>query len=262
MKLEAKNLSFSFGDHPVLRNLSFSAGPGELIALLGPNGVGKSTLFRCLLGFLRPDAGSVLLNGRELRTMGRPSIARQIAYIPQSSRPVFNYTVRETVLMGVTGSLALLEIPKAAQLGTVDRTLDQLGILPLAGRGCGELSGGERQLVLLARALVQNANILIMDEPTANLDYGNQSRVMERMRTLACGGYTVIFSTHDPNQALLNATRAIAMGDGMILADGTPAEILSERLLEQLYGIRILRRTIQETDRTVPVCVPKPGRRM
>lgn len=254
MGVDIQNLSFSYGARPVLDRVCFSAVSGELVAVLGPNGVGKSTLFRCMLGLLKTYTGMITLDGADLRALTRPELARRAAYIPQSSQPVFNYTVRETVLMGVTGWLPLLQTPKAEHMARVDETLERLGIASLAERGCGELSGGERQLVLLARALVQDAKTLVMDEPTANLDYGNQSRVMDCARNLALEGYTVIFSTHDPNQALLNATRALVLRDGGVLADGAPEAVLTEELLQDLYGIGVVRRTLPDSGQTV--CIP------
>lgn len=241
----------------MLKGISFTAGAGELIALLGPNGAGKSTLMRCLLGFLKNYTGTIFLEGQDVRTMSRAALSSKIAYIPQSSPMTFNYTVMDMVLMGVTGSIGVLGTPGAAQERRANETLESLGIDRLARRGFEELSGGERQLVLLARALVQDARILVMDEPTANLDYGNQNRVMERVSGLAAQGYAVLFSTHDPNQALLYATRALTLWDGRILTDGPPARALTEETLRILYGISVRRCTLPAADGGVTVCVPR-----
>lgn len=257
MGIEVSGLSFSYGARQVLRDISVSVEPGELIALLGPNGAGKSTLMRCLLGFLKDYTGTIRLDGQEIRTMSRAALSRRIAYIPQSAPAVFNYTVTEAVLMGVTGGIGVMAVPNEKHEAQVETVLEELGIGHLARRGCGELSGGERQLVLLARALVQDAHILVMDEPTANLDYGNQNRVMERVWSLAERGYMVLFSTHDPNQALLYASRALTLFDGRILTDGSPERALTEETLQTLYGIRVHRHTLPDADGTVMVCVPK-----
>lgn len=253
MAIDVRTLSFSYGGAPVLQNVSFSARGGEVIALLGPNGVGKSTLFRCLLGFLKPQRGEVRIDGKALADFSRRALAREIAYIPQSYSPTFNYTVRESVLMGVTAKLGALEGPTAEQQALVMRTLSQLGIAHLAERGSRKISGGERQLMLIARALVQNARVLIMDEPTANLDYGNSYHVMERVAQLGKDGYTVIFSSHDPNQAFRHATRVLALKDGSILADGPSAQVLTEPVLSTLYGIPVAVRSVDigGTDCTV-----------
>ena len=253
--IEARDLHFSYGERYVLRGVSFSAEPGELIALLGPNGAGKSTLMRCLLGLTKDYRGAVYIAGEDIRTMSRTALAGKVAYIPQSAPTVFNYTVLDTVLMGVTGRIGLLGAPDAACEAKAMETLESLGVGHLAKRGCGELSGGERQLVLLARALVQDARVLIMDEPTANLDYGNQNRVMQRVLQLVKEGYTVLFSTHDPNQALLYASRALTLWEGRMLTDAAPEQALTENVLETIYGISVRRCLLPDED--MSICVPR-----
>ena len=256
MPIDARTLSFSYGGAPVLQNVTFRAGPGEVIAVLGPNGVGKSTLFRCLLGFLRPTSGEVRVDDRPLREFSRRELAREVAYIPQSYTPTYDYTVRQCVLMGATAQLGALQSPTDAQQELTERTLESLGIAHLAERGSQRISGGERQLMLIARALVQDARVLIMDEPTANLDYGNSFRVMQRVAQLGASGYTVIFSSHDPNQAFRYATRVLALKNGALLADGAPAQVLTEQTLSALYGIKVAVRPIELGGRIMLTSVP------
>ena len=235
--IEVRELSFAYGQSPVLSGLSFTIGEGGLTALLGCNGAGKTTLFRCMLGLLAGYTGSLRINGREIRRCSVRELARQITWIPQSQSPTFNYSALDMVLMGTTGQTGLFSSPGARQRRTAMEKLEQLGIAHLAGRGFLHLSGGERQLVLIARALAQQAPILLMDEPCASLDFGNQSRVMEQARQLAHGGYTVIMSTHHAQHVLSYADRVIALSDGRLLTGGTPGEVMNEALMRTLYGI-------------------------
>lgn len=185
MQLEVSDLFFSYDETDVLKSVSFCADRGERIAVLGPNGVGKSTLFRCLLGFLEPKRGSVKIAGRDVRDYSRRALAAELAYIPQSYSPAFDHTVLDSVLMGLGAQLGPFDRPSREQTDAALRILDELGIGALASRGCMRISGGERQLMLLGRALIQNAHTLIMDEPTASLDYGNSFRVMQRIESLS-----------------------------------------------------------------------------
>ena len=256
MSIEAKDLVFSYGREDVLKNLSFSAEAGELVAVLGPNGVGKSTFFGCLLGFLKPRAGEVLIEGKPISGMGPRELARHIAYIPQSAPQTFNYTVLDLVMMGMTNQIPIFASPKPEHREKARNALESLGIAHLAERGSGSISGGERQLALLARALVQDARVLIMDEPTANLDYGNSFRVMQRVQELGAGGYTVIFSTHEPNQAFRYATRVLALLDGGVLADGPPDTALTEELLRRLYGVGVAVRSVEVEGERFRLSIP------
>ena len=254
--ISIEHLSFSYGETKVLEDVNFSAEQGKLVALIGPNGAGKSTLFKCILKFLKDYEGRVLLDGRDMKEMSRAEIAGRIAYIPQTTIPVFNYDVIDIVLMGMTGGLRLLESPKQKHVEKADKVLQELGIMHLRNRGFGRVSGGERQLVLLARAIVQDAQILVMDEPTANLDYGNQLRVMERIRDLAKAGYTVIMSTHNPEQALLFADISFVLQNGKVLAAGPSKEVLTEDLMKKLYGVDVRLMDIETNGMKSRICVP------
>lgn len=255
--LAVKNLSFAYDARPILAGVNFSAESGDFIALVGPNGVGKSTLFRCVLNFLTHYEGQVIVDGDDAKTLSRKELARRIAYIPQSSDQVFNYTVLELALMGLATKLPTFTTPTRAHEDEVMAVLDELGIAHLAHQGCAEISGGEYQLVLLARALVQNAHILIMDEPTANLDYGNQYRVMNRISGLSNHkDFIVMMAVHDPNQVFLHSNRALVMKDGVIVGDGTPQEVLTEGLMSDIYSIDVHRHSVEDGERTIEVCIP------
>lgn len=237
--IEISDLTFSYGNSLVLDKLSFSAGLGECVYILGPNGCGKTTLFRCLLGQLKPDSGTIGVWGRAPRDYSPAQLAERLAYIPQERAQGFNYSVLEMVLMGACPRLSAFARPDAEHERAAVASLERLGIAHLQDMGFNQISGGERQLALIARALMQNAQILIMDEPTASLDYGNQIRVQKQMRALAREGYLVIQSAHNPQHAMLFADRVAAMSQGKICALGAPESIINAELLEKLYGLRV-----------------------
>ena len=256
MNLTVEGLSFSYGKQAVLRDVSFSAGSGELIAVLGQNGAGKSTLFRCLLGLLHGWQGSITLDDLDLRHLGSRETARRIAYIPQSSIPVFSYTVLDTVLMGTASRLGVLQSPGTQQEAEALSLLQSLGIGHLAGRSISQCSGGERQLALIARALNQQAVLLVMDEPTASLDYGNQYRVLETVRALTGQGYTVLMSTHNPEHVFRFADRVLLLHEGRLLANGRAEEVLTPERILEVFGLRAELRRVSLGDREVTVCLP------
>jgi iron complex transport system ATP-binding protein len=258
MRIDVHGLGFSYGTRRVLDDVSFSAAPGELVSVLGPNGAGKSTMFRCIMGFMKTETGRVLIDDVDINALGRRAMAERLAYVPQTAAPVFNHTVLETVLMGLSGRIGFGRAPKASHTAAALETLDNLGIAHLRDRGCMEISGGERQLAFLARALVQNARILIMDEPTANLDYGRQHSALARARALAANGYTIITSTHNPEHAFLYATKVLALYDGRVAADGRPSEVLTKELIEKLYGIGVRLHDIpsENGSEVVRICLP------
>ncbi|HOG01078.1 MAG TPA: ABC transporter ATP-binding protein [Clostridia bacterium] len=237
MKLNVSHLSFAYGSRAVLEDVCFEAREGELLCVLGPNGAGKSTLFKCVLGLLPDYEGQILLDGADAAALPPRARANRVAYIPQSHAPAFNYSVFDVALMGTTHQLSPIASPGPRQRESAMRALAQLGIAGFAQRGFANLSGGEQQLALIARALAQQARMLVMDEPTANLDYGNQLRVLARVRALSREGYAVLLSTHNPQHALTYADRILALHSGRVVADGPPGETLTQELLGLLYGV-------------------------
>ena len=189
MSMIVENLSFSYGTADVLKSVSFCAEYGEFLSVLGPNGVGKSTLFRCMLGLLTPSQGRTLIDDRDISEMTAAELSKNIAYIPQSHSPVFNYSVLDIVLMGTTAQLGKFSSPGKEQRKQAIEVMERLNIADLQNRGYRNISGGERQLVLIARAMAQQAKILIMDEPSSSLDFGNRNRVMDTIKGLAEQGY-------------------------------------------------------------------------
>ena len=256
MQIEVKDLCFSYGAQPVLEHVSFSVPEGSMTAVLGPNGAGKSTLFRCLLGLLRPQRGQVTIGTQALGSLSRRALAQLAAYVPQAASPTFQYTVLDTVLMGTSSSLSLLERPGRAEQERALQALERLGIAALADKSIANISGGERQLVLLARALVQQARLLIMNEPTANLDFGNQQRVLSQITALTRQGYTVLLSTHHPDHALRYCSHTLALHNGRVCAFGETGQVLTAGLIETLYGVHAELVTLQTPTGPVQSCVP------
>jgi iron complex transport system ATP-binding protein len=235
--IEARDIHFAYRGRQVLAGASLSLAPGELVCLLGANGAGKSTLLKVLLGLLRAQRGEVSIDGRPLAGVGRRQLAQLVAYVPQVHAAPFPYSVREVVLMGRLPATGLLRAPSAADRVAVQRVLEHLGIADLAERAYTEVSGGERQLALIARAMAQDARLLVMDEPLAGLDYGHQLRLLARLESLATEGYGVLMTTHDPDQPLNGCQRVALLIDGRIAADGVPAEVLTPEAIHRLYGV-------------------------
>lgn len=237
--LSVQDLHFAYGRHRVLGGVSFAAREGEMVFVLGRNGAGKSTLFKCILGHVKKAAGVIEISGVPLERYSPRTLAQRVAYIPQAGAPAYNYTVRQMVTMGRTAHLSPFSSPGAEDDAAVEAALDRMGILELADKGFEEISGGERQLALIARALVQQGSILLMDEPTAHLDFGNQLRVLQSVRGLAKEGLCVLVISHDPQHALRFGDRVLALENGTVRAFGAPEEVLRPELVRDLYGVEV-----------------------
>ena len=255
MSVSVRHVDFNYRCFPVLHDVTFEASPGNLVCVMGENGAGKSTLFRCILGLLRPEKGKILLNGDDVAAMPARVMAGKAAYIPQSQPWHFSYSAFEIVLMGASAGKGMLFSPGREQEAIAENALIQLGIHKLAHRNFSHLSGGERQMVLIARALAQRTKILVLDEPCSGLDYGNQIRVMECVKALAQQGYLILLSTHNPQIVFLYADLALVLSDGRIRCFGHPNEVIGEALLEEIYGIPV--RLYFDEDKCRYVCLPK-----
>ena len=238
-RLDGADLHFAHGRRPVLAGVTLGVGGGEIVALLGANGAGKSTLFRLLLGFLAPKRGQVLLDGTPLARFSRREIAKRVAYVPQGHVTPFPYTVREIVTLGRLPDTGLLRAPGKKDKEIVERIIERLGIEGLIDRPYTEISGGERQLALIARALAQGARILVMDEPTTGLDYGYQIRLLQHLADLASDGHGVLVSTHHPEHAMQIATRIVVLHHGRIEADGPPNVVVTAAMIQRIYGVDV-----------------------
>ncbi len=237
--LAVDSLDFGFPGRTVGRDVSFTLEAGDVLCVLGPNGGGKTTLFRTLLGLLEPHAGSIQLGSSPLKTLSRAEIAKRVGYVPQGHSAYFAYTVLEFVLMGRTAHVGVFASPGKQDYAVANRALESLGIAQLADQPVTEISGGERQLALVARALAQEPKLLVLDEPTASLDFGNQVRVLERIGALAGSGIAILFSSHDPDHAFLCARRALLLAEGRVLETGTPREVIRSDTLERMYGVTV-----------------------
>lgn len=201
--------------------------------------MGKSTLFRCILGLLNRYDGNILIANKNAKKIKAREIAKLVAYIPQSHVLTFNYSVLDMVLMGSANRIYSIGSPKKQEKAEAQAALEKIGILDLEARGFNHLSGGEQQLVLLARAVMQNAPIWILDEPLANLDYGNQISMLQQLKRLAADGYLILQSIHNPNQAYQFSDRVIGLSEGRIIADGNPKQIMDNALIKALYGNQV-----------------------
>jgi iron complex transport system ATP-binding protein len=256
MTLEAIDLGFGYPQNAVGRGASLEVAVGETLCLLGPNGCGKTTLFKTLLGLLRLQAGRVTLDGRDIARVSRADLARRIAYVPQAQAMPFPYRTFDTVLMGRIAHRGLFAGPAAQDRVAAMRALAELGIEDLANVEVTRISGGQRQLVLIARAMAQAAPFIVMDEPTASLDFGNQVRVLQEIRKLSARGSGVILSTHDPDHAFAVADRVILMRNGALAAVGTPADVMTASNLREIYNVDVAVETLPSG---ATVCVPKFG---
>ena len=238
--LTAENLRFAWPTGPPLfAGLSFTLRPGIPLVLLGPNGTGKTTLLRCLLGLERLQSGRVLLDGRDLATLTAAKAARHIAYVPQATAAAFAFRAIDIVLMGRTPHLGFMASPTRTDHAAAAAAMVRLAIAHLAGRAFDELSGGERQLVLVARALAQGSPILMLDEPCASLDIANQMRIIAILRALAADGYAILLTTHLPDHAFLLAGEVAMLKNARLLGPAPPAELLTAETLEVLYATPI-----------------------
>lgn len=235
--LMARDVCFGYGPQAVLHGVSLELHPGELLVLAGPNGAGKSTLLLLLTGYLRPQSGCIRLEGHDIASLHRRQVAVRLAFVPQKSDVAFSFSVTEMVLMGRQPYAGLAALDTTEDLGIVHEALAATGISHLASKCYDQLSGGEQQLVLLARALAQQTPILVLDEPASFLDMRRQWEMMNLLGRLRQEGKTILATFHDLNSAARWASRLALMHQGRIVACGAPSQVLSTQRLEEVYGI-------------------------
>jgi len=240
------------------KGVSFSLNRGEVMCILGPNGCGKTTLLKCLIGLLSLSKGQVWLDGQEIDKLGRREVAKVVGYVPQLHQPVFPFSVLDAVLIGRAPHLNFLESPGRKDEEIAEMAIDAMGIAGLRDRPYTQLSGGEMQLVIFARVLAQQPKLLLLDEPTSHLDFGNQVRVLHTVAELASTGLPVIMTSHFPDHAFLSSSKVAIMKDNKFLAVGSPDEVITEESMERIYGIKV---RILDVEAPVArrICVPLAG---
>ena len=263
--IQVRDVEFSYGKQEVLKGISFCMEKGEFVCVLGANGCGKTTLLKSILAFLTPQHGQVLLYGKDIHQMDERERARKIAYIPQYHTPPFPFTVRDVVLMGRTPHLSRICRPTEKDCRIADESMERLGIAHYANKSYTALSGGQRQMGVIARALAQQPDLLIMDEPTASLYFGKQYLVLAQVKKLAREGMGVLMVTHNPDHAFYCADRIIAMEDGKILSMGDAGKVINEAVMKAVYHMPVKVRSVslgEGLDATICIPVPdlSPGR--
>lgn len=255
--IEVRNLSFKYADDLILDNINLSIQRGDVLAILGENGSGKSTLLKLILSFLEPLKGEVLIDNKNVNSYEKKDLAKKIAYVPQSSTLPFSYTVLEVVLMARISYQSIFSTYSNKDKEIAIEALKHLEIENLKEKVFSDLSGGQKQLVLIARALAQKAEILIMDEPSSSLDYSNELMLLNQIKKLAKKGFTVIQATHNPNHAFFVSSKTLLIKDKKVFAFGKSSEILTQNNINSLYDIEV---ELYESSEKIKFCIPKFNR--
>lgn len=252
--LEINNASFSYnGNGNVFEDIDMSIENSDVLCILGPNGTGKSTLIKCMNGLLKLNSGNIFLNDEDIYGMDKADLAKVMGYIPQSHHSTFSFSVFDVVLMGRAPHLSLTSVPGEKDFKIADKAIESLGISYLKDKTYTEISGGEKQLVLLARVLTQKPQILLLDEPTSHLDFGNQIRTLKVINRLSDQGLSVVMTSHYPDHAFLSSNKVAIMTNGSIMAMGEPESVVTEENMKRAYGIDV---KVMDVDESRKACIP------
>ncbi len=239
MLLKLENIAVNYGKKQVLKMIDMQVRQGEAYAVLGSNGAGKTTLFRTVMGFVKTDGGRIVLEGDDINTLSKKQLSKLIAYVPQCHNCTFSYPVIDIVVMGCNPQIGAFSEPKAKHYRKAEQALEKLNILHLADRMFKKLSGGEKQLVLIARALVQNPKLIIMDEPTASLDYNNSITVLSQIIKLKDENLSLLITSHSASQAKVFADKVLMIKDGLVYKDDKVSILENNDILHDLYSIEV-----------------------
>lgn len=257
MCIQATHLACGYGGRVIIDDINMQIEKGEITCILGPNGVGKTTFFKTIQGFLKPLTGSIQLDGQEISCWNRKNLAKKIAYVPQTQSQPFPFKVLDVVVMGRNVHLNNFSSPSQKDYKKCEEVMEQLGISSLNEKIYSQLSGGERQLVLIARALVQEPEMLMMDEPASNLDYGNQVRVLQQIKKLAQQNIGIIMITHSPEHAFACADKVALFTRNGGVRFGETAEIVTEDALREAYGVTVkIPEIVDDMGHKTRTCVP------
>jgi ABC-type cobalamin/Fe3+-siderophores transport systems, ATPase components len=257
MKLEVINVSCGYGANTIVKDISMNVDEGEILCILGPNGVGKTTFFKTILGFLKLQSGKILIDGQNISNWSKKKLAESIGYVPQAHTPPFPFSVIDVILMGRTAHIGMFDSPSKKDKEIAEDSLNALNISYLKDKIYTEISGGERQMVLIARALTQQPKILVMDEPTSNLDFGNQVKVLEEIKKLSQKGIGIIMTSHFPDHAFLCCTKVVLMQKDNLFSIGTVDGVVTEENLKRAYGVDVKITNVKNIKGAkIKTCVP------
>jgi iron complex transport system ATP-binding protein len=254
--MEVSNASFSYdGKLNIFENINFSVEKGDIFCILGANGTGKTTLIKCINGLMKLSTGNVLINNQNILSLKQNEIAKNIGYIPQIHNSTFPFSVLDVVLMGRSPHLEMFASPGEKDIKIAENSLKTLNIEYMRDTPYTEISGGEQQMVFLARILTQQPSILLLDEPTSHLDFGNQMRTLNIIEKLAKNGLSIVMSSHFPDQAFISANKVALMKGKGFLDIGSPEEVITEENMEEIYNIQVKIVDIEHRKACIPLKV-------